>query len=427
MKVIRLFYASSIIRILIVLISLTGFCYQTWTILAEYLKYPTTKSVSLEKYLNVTIAPQYGIRLKRANEYRPLKEIFESINDTSKIMSAGVHKRGVTVSENVTKSSFLHMNNYYVSLSTPNPIKFSPDDMYLDRESFMGASLEILSLTSILKSKRTKSTLSDLYVFVQPQNADFEGIQKPDIPIPNYALNCDYCSIYLTYSIKIIELAPPPYETECLDYKYYEFTSSENCFTRCLSKSLSKHRLVIESNVLKREKYENSPLMIVPWYMRTLETVTEGSKLSVDYLQNRNNSAFPETIVHKIIDILPEYEEHWAVCKKECQRPDCHTENNVPFLLSHSTDGRNSTLSVLDINIYPPIDLVTIVTSKPKLKIIDIMMNIFTGISFWFGFCPLQIAAKLKQFISPNIENRKVERRLRRIVLQTMEERQQMR
>src|SRR6185437_11970483 len=84
-------------------------------------------------------------------------------------------------------------------------------------------------------------------------------------------LNSQQVIISMTYSLMKRKLLPPPYDTNCQDYrKTTNFTSSDNCLSQCVTDFTSRLGMIIESNVLTREKYENSSLILISWYFKTL-------------------------------------------------------------------------------------------------------------------------------------------------------------
>src|SRR5688572_17593514 len=116
--------------LIVVLISMSGFCYQTWFISNEYLKFITTTFVTLKKYLNETTAPRIGLRVSnRVNYVSPISQRFQSINDTTNVFEATVFKMRTASLNLYQLNSFFQGGYYYVSISPSSPIKFSPTEM----------------------------------------------------------------------------------------------------------------------------------------------------------------------------------------------------------------------------------------------------------------------------------------------------------
>lgn len=59
----------------------------------------------------------------------------------------------------------------------------------------------------------------------------------------------------------------------------------------------------------------------------------------------------------------------------------------------------------LEVCMFPSGDHVLIVESKAKLLFLDFVVYILSCLSFWFGFCPLDLANNLYKRISTNQSN----------------------
>src|SRR6185503_4374643 len=82
--------------------------------------------------------------------------------------------------------------------------------------------------------------------------------------------------IETTYSITESKLLPPPYDTDCRDYRAEtNYTSKANCFKECLFQFTTQHGFVIEDHLLFREKFENSSLIMAPFKLSDV-SVKEG-------------------------------------------------------------------------------------------------------------------------------------------------------
>jgi hypothetical protein len=161
--------------------------------------------------------------------------------------------------------------------------------------------------------------------------------------------------------------------------------------------------MMIESNVIKRSKYENSSLKLIPGILRSLQD-GQSRWLSIERIKKYmmlevDNSTQYDALLDKLIDMLPSYKTHWKSCIDLCRRPDCVKESHVTIVHSVFGDGNTSPrVTQLRLYLYPPNDQTTIVTSQPKMNFVDFLTQIISCISFWFGFCPLQLIDWMKRF-----------------------------
>src|SRR5437016_2840512 len=161
--------------------------------------------------------------------------------------------------------------------------------------------------------------------------------------------------------MKESKLLPPPYDTQCRDYRREtNFTSKSNCFSECLNAFTAKHGMVLEDSVLMRDKFENSSLVLVPWKLRELE----GNKNIDDVLREIKDDRISEDLQRRIATMFPDYKRHWKICRNICRQPDCHKQSIIPYdvlmaviprfgLLNRSDTSQFSIFSLL---VYPAND-----------------------------------------------------------------------
>src|SRR5207237_9959312 len=98
---------------------------------------------------------------------------------------------------------------------------------------------------------------------------EMEGHQK--LPL---SIRCIYrrtsCSIKLTFSTKINRLLPPPYESNCRDYRSIGKTSRDHCFNSCLNEFTKSHGMFLQTNIANRDELGNSSLILIPWELKTM-------------------------------------------------------------------------------------------------------------------------------------------------------------
>ena len=62
--------------------------------------------------------------------------------------------------------------------------------------------------------------------------------------------------VFLSYYQRVIRLSPPPYDTNCRDYKSQGLVSKHSCFKNCLNNfTLGRYNAIFEDHVINRTKY----------------------------------------------------------------------------------------------------------------------------------------------------------------------------
>src|SRR5918996_6479809 len=203
---------------------------------------------------------------------------------------------------------------------------------------------------------------------IQSYHSDMEGHQK----LPLF-IGCIFgytnCTIKLTFSTKINKLLPPPYESNCRDYRSIGKTSRDHCFNSCLNQFTKRHGLFLVTNIADRDELGNSSLILIPWELKTM--TEDGTKLTTDHFLSehklryhlRRRAKVSKEYFKRLADILPSYENHWTMCKSRCSQTDCYTESIVPEEILHTSYGKYSEVSNVTVVIYPSQDPVITVTS----------------------------------------------------------------
>lgn len=385
---------SFLLQLIIYLSTISCFSYQTWHILDEYLKYPTTTFVTLENVPKVTLPPRVGFRvLYKLNPGRTVKSHFDKINDTTKLVESAFRiSEAKSVRKKVVLNAFFRSPDYYISLAAKNRTEYTPEHLYTERREMYSGKIK----SNLFEAEDNGITLT---FFLKPYYGDLEGVQKTDAlvncPTNNNRSTCD---IRFTYSTKITKLAPAPYDTDCRDYHKMGFTSNENCLSECLTNFTEKHGYLIATNVIPREKYRNSSHVILHWLFRKLKTgpyqlTQKILKQEVNMTKNPISKKWGSYWA----DLFPSYKGHHDFCMSLCGKQDCSIESLIPkVLMAKDTGEKSSKLEFLHIRVYPSDDQVLVVTSKAKLTVLDVIVYLLSSTSFWFGFCPLSLSRLVK-------------------------------
>lgn len=386
---------KSFIRLIIYVASVLGFCFQSLIICNDYFKYPTTTLVSLDFPDNVLL-PKVGY-----SSYYPLKwgttlkDHFRERFKSACIVGLGLRMTSQEVKKDKTlmrHRMFFRSTHFYDVFELYRPTRFASDGRYRSFQTDAPFYFYFLKIKPRYLPYRKESHPTFNNYFLASHNCDMENLLEQNLYISHQnALNKSEDSIHLTYTTKITKLAPPPYDTGCKDYSTIGYTSAENCLSECLTDFTSRFGMIIESNVISMEKYQNSSLVVIPYYFRTLkdgnDQITENI-LKTKVAQSNETSNFYKKLLH----IFQPYKRHWKMCRELCKRPDCYTESSVGQLLVNFGYGNySSQLIRVTIIVHPSYDQVTIVKSEVKLQFIDFIVYILSSLSFWFGFSPLTI------------------------------------
>lgn len=345
---------------------LLGFCFQSIDVFDQYFKYATTTFVTMEDTAaGITSPPQVlvSFEYKGIMTWKTVKEVFSSVNDDSQVVNSTAA---------VDLKPFLKYGSYGLIIKTREEYSFNKNST---RERYVN-NLPLYS--SVLKIKNSLD-YKNLHISLVPNYMDYEGIQKTPLIIRCRKIDKATCKIFLTYSAKVSKRLPPPYDTDCSDYRSMGMTSKESCFSSCLNDFTQKEGLMIESNVISKEKYGESNYVIIPSYLRTLRV--NSSQLTREMISSK-----------KLSPMFDSFQKHWMSCNQTCRQSDCVTESLVPQLMLLKS-VKQSPPHHLDIQVYPPNDQVITVSSKEKLSLLDFIVYMLSCLSFWFGFCPLNLAS----------------------------------
>jgi hypothetical protein len=278
------------------------------------------------------------------------------------------------------------MDSNSMSIHPTVPVEYIAGDIYTHPSELYGISLNM----SFIKSAW------NAYISLVPYHSDLEGLINTPLHL---VCTSRFCKFDLSYSITITRLAPVPYDTNCLDYSEIGISSQEGCFTNCLTDFTSSHGMVLESNVMWKDIYGNSTLVIIPWYMKTLRA--NHTKVDKAFITRQKLEHDKKPIYDRLISIFDSYKQHWTHCSQKCSRQNCFTETYV----SRKEKSHRWRMEYMDMKakvilmlfVHPPKDQVVIVTSQPKQTLLDFLVYITSCFSFWFGFSVLGIGILFKE------------------------------
>lgn len=380
------------IKVVIILLVVCSFTYQTYYILDQYFRYPVSTLVSMTDIVPNAGMPPPKLTFETSQQNwsgLTVEEVFQQYPEKSKIAksivketehtsikwSAVKKEPGQRNESSFELVSFLKMGRYYLSLPLRHYAQHSHDSIYATKS----IPLYTLIIVTNLQKFFDRNITDYVNIYMTPKDDDMEGITKG-------VIRCTKCGRYtmvvptLTYSVTTTKLLPSPYETNCREYRKSNLSSPDNCLNECLNQFTLKHGMIIESNVLPRSKFEKSHLIFAPWKLKYLDTV---SKDQMTQLLGKNNSLGRQ---------MMGYHRHWRMCKELCRKPNCLTQSVTPEVLNEGTQQYiGPTVSVYVFQVHPPRDQVIKVETTAKYRFLDVIMYLLSSLSFWFGFCPLQI------------------------------------
>lgn len=403
--------SSLLIRVSIYIVTILGFGYQVGFISKDYFSYPTFTTVSMKDALPITIPPKVTFRIpygaRHFSRMKTIGEYFDRVKDSTRVTECRFRTNSSVIRRNdshVRVEPFFRDGKYYLSFIPRNRIEFTPEQLYDNDERLYDFAVRTNQLISSSKSTFKDTLFVNFPIFMSSYYSDMQGLLKTPTRL-SCSKKHEYCRIETMYSVKVTQLVPPPYDTDCRDYRLSNFTSRQNCFSQCLMQFTQKYGWIIQSTVTLREEYRNSSLSFLPKMFWTL--VSEEGPLTVDTLKTlkrqrdmnhaKNISLPSNDYIDKAIEILPSYLKHWRKCRTSCGRKDCYTEDVVPKLLGGNFLVNNSKalrrpIYKLGVFIFPPNDQIIIVTSRGRISLVDLFVYFFSCLAFWFGFCPLALA-----------------------------------
>lgn len=422
----KVLFGKVAIRLSVYLAVTFGFSYQSWKISDEYFKYPTITLVQLVDIPAITLPPKMALAFLRKKDIFPgssIANVLDTIDDKTEILSSKIRTPNHTEIPNLNLERFLLDESYCISFSAETAFMYSPEDLYATKEPFYTIALK----TNVL----LRNTVAVAYL--KPYHSDWEGTHKTGITIYCPEL-VGACHVHMTYSSKLTKLSPYPYDTNCVDYTQFGFTSGEQCMSLCLTNFTAGLGYILMSNYISVEKYRHSAFRLIPGILRSMRMggtdITESLlKAHVDSAKLNNDEVSDivhrllksvdnihqyemEKIIKRISAVFPSYLFHHSYCKRLCGRRDCHRESLTPYALTQKSNFDILKFNMaLGLYVYPTNDLTIVVISEAKLHIIDMFVYLFSNVSFWFGFCPLSFAnyVKLRKKDNPraNVHHRR--------------------
>lgn len=393
-------------RLMVILITTCGFAYQAYLVCEEHFRYPTITLVSIVDVQPRILPPRLAVCFEETTSLfgQSIGQLFrERYNDETSVTFSSLMdpESNIDFRREAEDGTFIMLEKFFINnlyclglRPTVTPGQARPLVIFRNgifrqpHHSLYGVGLDT-NITQIFFN--TSDTSANLLVYMTAYDSDCEGLLRSPLFLLVNNTRKEFVAA-LTYFHTISELAKPPYDTKCLQYsKMYRFTdssltSSQNCMGNCLYEWTEKHGLILPNYVIERHRFLNSNLSLAPWFYDADWTNEEF--LSKMEMKVKGDKRFTE----KISKILPQFKEHRKHCNNTCHRPDCHTERVIPQRIASLSREDPGPQRKMFIKVYPTNQPIVIVTSTAKLSLIDFVVYILSCLSFWFGFCPLNVA-----------------------------------
>lgn len=207
----------------------------------------------------------------------------------------------------------------------------------------------------------------------------------------------------LTYLLSINHRLPPPYDSNCFDYgRDGHFMSSHHCYDVCLKRATKKWNIVPGMTIIDRKSYQNSNMDIAP------SNIIEDDKRMKVLISNRS-------LNDKLLDTYQVVHSQWREikdnCHLSCKRTDCLSDRITPQISYFEASPRVDTmLSTIMVRVRPSDQPIVRVTWVPTKNLIDCIVYMCSGLSFWLGFCPLNVVSRLDGRLREWLERKKSQR-----------------
>lgn len=385
------------IWILSLLVILTGFTLLSWGVSREYFEYRTATHIAIRDYPEDGIEmpaivvcfrfrPEFlNIQTRIGEFFRGKEDYFNDRNDTWRVYKVYASIDPDQVKEYIQKK-YLMRNRYCLFFKLLN--HFSMDVIssshYDSLNNFYTVKITTTPILSTNIWGYTQKQCSPKFVYISFLT-DESAIPKSK----NREVLKECCTrgfedydIYLTYSSLVNIKLPPPYDTNCRDYRK-EGSSSHICYDKCLKEKTKKWNIV--PGLVDREKYNKSEEYIGYGYV--LEYEKELNKLA-------KSKTVPKDLLEKYRTVHYEWKGIKKNCRQSCSRPDCWSEDITPQIthfVRNSYKKQNETLMYLFLTQFLSYQPTLEVSTVPKQRLIDYIVYMSSMSSFWLGFCPLAL------------------------------------
>lgn len=398
-----------LLRCLMIVAIISGFAMLSWEVTIEYFLYKTISVVTITDYPEEVTAPAVvfcaRFNIDPRKEYK-IGELFtgekDFLSDRSDSWKASKVWSSIIIGKlDTVVKKYLKAGKYCLFIEVKDKFKSedinSPESLpSFYRVIFSG---EPFLSNNIFKAPRQKhppgyfqviSGVSAISAY-NPLLAHevFSRIQSDRVYF-----------VQLTYTLSISIKLPPPFDTHCLDYQSEgHFMSSNDCYDDCLKRETLRYNVVPGHTVIDRQKYLNSNMDIA--HLNIIEDARKIEKLST-------NSTLAKSLIKSYQLLHYKWKNIKMSCRHQCHRPDCVSEKITPQVAVSYDGGRfNKTSPVFVVTMRSSDQAILQVSSVAKQQLLDYIVYMCSGLSFWLGFCPLTIAGKIERHFLKCVKTKK--------------------
>lgn len=400
-----------VVRFLSVLAILAGLMFLSWKVTTEYFQYKTATRISIQDYPDEVVAPAvvFCVRfdVDPTVEHRVGRfftdDYFNDGNDTWRILKlwSQIYPPGRKL-EYVTRKYFMG-NRYCISVRVLE--QFEIEEVTSPKIPSLPNFYQFVVTTEPLHSKFAFFSLEkrcnpktvyfrvigDHSTVANPRNK-YDDIQLCSTAVASY-------ETHLSYSSSILVRLPPPYDTNCLDYRKTSghSISRHDCYDECLKEQTLASNLV--PGIIDRKRYLRSKMTIAP------PNIIE-DRDKINFLIT--NKSLPQDVLQSYRTVNERWQAIKKFCKISCQLRDCFSERITSDVatnvagLEQLNDTLMSKVTVILRTSNQPILHVTFV---PRQILIDYIVYMCSNLSFWLGFCPLTVLHNIDERLRQWLES----------------------
>lgn len=401
-----------------ILAILSGFTLLSWDVSREYFEYRTATHIAIKDYPEDSVkAPAvvvcFRVLFNLLKKDIKIGELFTGDEDylNDKMNTWRIRKLWARIPSNQQKvfvtKKYIVGERYCFFISILN--RFKMEEVAYSRYGGLKKFYTIYLSVDPAHSKYIKGYFTKRCV---PKFAYFSLVKgESSLSNPrNREIGKEPCSKAFSYynillaSTSLINVRlPPPYDTNCLDYRMERkpLLSSHDCYNQCLIRRTQRWNVIPEITLIDRRIYNQSNEFIT--FINILENERRLSKFLT------NNTQEPKELVEVYRIFQTQWKEIKSSCRESCSRTDCRSEDIFPQIVlfegnsHHNSDQGNESLSYFLISLLTSHQPTLEVFTLPKQQLIDYIVYMSSMLSFWLGFCPLSLASnivgKLQEFL----------------------------
>lgn len=357
----------------------------------EYFKYPTLTSVTIVDALPATNIPQVAVCNYYGGNFQ--WQLMDHPPDGShaggdpRLIPGSLEIAGYNAGDlkSVESKRFLVNSDHCFAVKTRHPVNIPPSRLHGINHDFL-ITFAIRVRLPLTGRKRVRA--NNFLIYMTSYDTDF------DVPLRNMLrghanFSWGGLSYHLSYLQRVIRLFPPPYDTNCRDYRRDGLVSKFSCTRKCINKfTVGHYNLIFYHHVVDRDKYliRNNSSNSSSWLRLMTGSLEYYDR---EYALNLTKSNHTRRNLRYLDGKVDNITKRIKYCNDYCSRPDCETEYVIPLLLSINLYDEGHKFSVVNVTLGIPREPVIVVRRNEWWSLMDFIVFSLSCINFWFGWCPL--------------------------------------